>query len=208
MSLHIWALYAATVLVYSALPGPGAMLVMSHGLAHGTRPAIATVCGIEAGIVVFVTVTALGLDTLLTLSAGMFDLIRWAGAAYLVYLGARKWLERPVLAEKPVAPGRAVRRAHLGAQGMMVSLSNPKSLLFFGALYPQFVNAGSAYAAQMLVLGLTTVAIDFCVLSSYAALPDRIGAWMRRGNHLKLYNRTVGTILIAAGVAVARQGSL
>jgi homoserine/homoserine lactone efflux protein len=207
MSLHVWALYAVTVLLYSALPGPGAMLVMSHGLAHGARPAIATVCGIEAGIIAFVAVTALGLGTLLTLSAGVFDLIRWAGAAYLVFLGVRKWLERPVLA-RPVITGRTVRRAHLGAQGMMVSLSNPKSLLFFGALFPQFVNPASAYAAQMFILGITTVAIDFCVLSSYAALPDRIGAWLRRGSHLKLYNRTVGTVLIAAGIAVARQGSL
>ena len=205
MSLHVWVLYAATVLIYSALPGPGAMLVMSHGLAHGAKPAIATICGIETGIIVFVLVTALGLGTLLTLSAQVFDVIRWIGAAYLIYLGLRKWLERPTLPDV-AAQGRSVRRVHLGAQGMMVSLSNPKSLLFFGALFPQFVDPASGYVVQMLVLGMTTVAIDFCVLSSYAMLPNRIGRWMRRGNHLKLYNRTVGTILIGAGVAVARQG--
>ena len=205
MSMHVWGLYAATVLVYSALPGPGAMLVMSHGMAHGARPTIATVCGIEAGVIIFVVITAFGLGTLLTLSAGVFDVIRWIGAAYLVYLGVRKWLERPTLPDI-AREGQSVRRAHLGAQGMMVSLSNPKSVLFFGALFPQFVDPHSGYVLQMLVLGATTVAIDFCVLSSYAILPNRIGRWMRQGNHLKLYNRTVGTILIGAGLAVARQG--
>lgn len=207
MSIHVWVLYAVTVLLYSALPGPGAMLVMSHGMAHGARPTVATVCGIETGVVIFVVITALGLGTLLKLSAGVFDVIRWVGAAYLVYLGLRKWLERPTLPEM-TAQRRSVRHVHLGAQGMMVSLSNPKSLLFFGALFPQFVDPAAHYVMQMLILGVTTVLIDFCVLSSYAVLPNRIGQWMRRGNHLKLYNRTVGTILICAGVAVARQGSL
>jgi homoserine/homoserine lactone efflux protein len=206
MSVHVWVLYAATVLVYSALPGPGAMLVMSHGLAHGARPTLATVCGIEAGVIVFVLATALGLGTLLTLSAQVFETIRWIGAIYLIYLGVRKWIERPTLPQM-VPEGQSVRQLHLGAQGAMVSLSNPKSLLFFGALFPQFVDPAASYAVQMLVLGVTTVAIDFCVLSSYAMLPNRIGRWMRRGNHLKLYNRVVGTILIGAGVAVARQGS-
>jgi homoserine/homoserine lactone efflux protein len=204
-------LFAAFCLATTALillPGPIVTLVIANSIAHGRRTGFATVAGAGTGNALLVAAGALGLTTLLALLADIFEYVRWAGVAYLVYLGLRQW--REVLRATaspgtiPVPRGRSVF-----GQGFVVAITNPKTILFYAAFFPQFVDRGLALAPQLLAMSVAFVAIAVTFDSIYALLAARIRPLLMGERRTRIRAGITGTLLIGTGLglALARRGS-
>jgi threonine/homoserine/homoserine lactone efflux protein len=207
-SPSILALYAATAVVVLLIPGPAVLYVVSQSVRQGRRAGIASVLGIHAGTLVQVLVAVLGGSYLLLSSAITFSVVKYLGAAYLVYLGVRKLLGRDERhAIRTDAPPRSAAR--LFYEGMLVNVLNPKLALFFFAFLPQFVDPSrGAVPAQVATFGIVFVLIGLCTDGSYAMVAGSVGPWLRGHARLLRGERyVVGTTFIGLGVAAALTGS-
>jgi homoserine/homoserine lactone efflux protein len=200
MDVQTLILFAFTEAAMALSPGPAVLLAMAYGSRHGVRGAAVGAAGIEIGNATWFLFSAAGLTTLLLASSTAFAIIKWAGAAYLLYLGVRLLLSRghaPDAAALPVPKGRLL------AQGFLTQMSNPKAMIFYGALLPQFIDPAAPFAPQFLVLGVMTLAIDFSALILYGWLADR-GARMAGGPKLlQWFDRAAGAFLVGAGARLA-----
>jgi threonine/homoserine/homoserine lactone efflux protein len=176
----------ATVLVFCgvsfvlvATPGPGVLYVVGRSVDQGRRAGIASMLGIEAGEVVHVLAVAVGLSALLAASATALDVLRYAGAAYLVVLGVRRWREGA--GELEAAPSPTSRR-RIFAQGLVVQILNPKVAIFFLAYFPQFLDPGAAVLPQTLVLGALYIAVAAGTDLAYVLLASSIAARLKRSH--------------------------
>jgi threonine/homoserine/homoserine lactone efflux protein len=203
MNWHVWALFAATETVLSLTPGPAVLLVLSEGLGRGALRSLWSSLGILSANAVYFAVSATSLGALLLASYSLFSAIRWAGAAYLVWLGARTFLgHAPVVAERgasrdAVAPGR------LFANAFVLQASNPKCLVFFTAILPQFLDTRRPIVTQMVILGVTSIVVEFFVLLAYGALASRVSRLARQPRFATITDRVAGALLIGAGVGLA-----
>jgi threonine/homoserine/homoserine lactone efflux protein len=197
MTLAMWAAFAATEFALSLLPGPAVMLVCSHALRGGFRSGARGALGVIAGNLVYFTLAGLGLGALLVASSALFEAVKLAGAAYLAWLGVRMLVTR----EQPHA-----ERTHAGqrsfAQGFLTQLGNPKALVFFTALLPQFVATQNALAPQFALLGLTSITLELPILLAYAWLAQH-GRNHISAARARLGERTVGVVLIGLGLRLA-----
>jgi homoserine/homoserine lactone efflux protein len=197
---------ATTALIL--LPGPIVTLVIANSIAHGRRTGLATVAGAGAGNALLVAAGALGLTTLLALLADIFEYVRWAGVAYLVYLGLRQWREavRAVASPGtiPVPRGRSVF-----GTGFLVAITNPKTILFYAAFFPQFIDRDLAIAPQLVAMSIAFVVIAVAFDSVYALLASRIRPLLMGERRTRIRNGLTGTLLIGTGVglALARRGN-
>jgi threonine/homoserine/homoserine lactone efflux protein len=164
----------------TVIPGPSNFFLLAQGLGHGRRGALAAMTGIETASAIRVLVTAAGLSALLASSAIAFDAIRWAGVAYLLYLGLRAF--RSGHPEKPAtSPARIVPVRRSALKGLMVGLGNPKMVIFFIAFFPQFIHRGhGSGAGQILVLGAIFWVIGTIWDLGFACAAGAIGTWLRR----------------------------
>ena len=196
MSLDYWLAYVLTVLVLMSTPGPSHLLMLSNSLRHGFRPALATACGDLSANVLQMLAAGLGLVTVLAASRDLFLAIKWAGVAYLAFLGLRLILGTgggSPSASQSASPGR------LYAQGFLTSAANPKAVVFFAALFPQFIDPLASLAPQLLVLGATYIAIDALFLSAYGGLARWMAA--RLTSVVRRWERRIsGGLLILAAV--------
>jgi threonine/homoserine/homoserine lactone efflux protein len=196
MSLELWLGFALASAVAVAIPGPVVIFVLGRAAAGGWRTAMPTVGGVVLGDAVALSVTLLGLGAVLAASALAFSLLKWAGAAYLVWLGIKLW-RAPVGAPAALPATRAFRDAFI------VTVLNPKSIGFFVAFIPQFLVADAPYAPQALVLLVTFVAIGAVNVMAYAALAAKLRGQVQRPGVRAWFNRAGGTALIGAGLATA-----
>jgi homoserine/homoserine lactone efflux protein len=208
MSLHHWLLYVSVVLAVIVTPGPSAALCLTHGASHGVWRATATVLGGMVASLTLMTLSALGLGAAITASTTLFLVIKFAGAAYLIWLGLAMWRAPAPAADATsiASTGPATSHARwtrLWRQGFLVGIGNPKDLLFFGALFPQFLDPAKPMAAQFALLAATWLAVDGLSMTGYAALGTRIGPALRRSGAGRLFNRLTGGAFIAAGGALA-----
>jgi homoserine/homoserine lactone efflux protein len=183
-------------------PGPAVLLVISQAIRHGFRVSTRGAAGILAGNAIYFALSAAGLGALLLASKRVFDLLQIAGAAYLVLLGV-KMLLLPARVS-PLAEGLAVsdmRSAGSFVQGLLTQLANPKAIVFFTALLPQFIDPAHPVAAQFLVLGIISIIVELPVLLLYGLAADRGRA--RYARHAPLFERLAGTCLITAGAKLA-----
>lgn len=203
-----FAAFAAASFLLVIVPGPSVLFVVSRGVALGRRAAVATVVGNAAGVYVQALLVAAGLGAVITRSAVVFDAIRFAGAAYLVYLGVQAFRHRRELSRVLDAAGSVRPTRHLLREGMIVGLTNPKAAVFFAALLPQFVVADGVPAGlQMAVLGLVSVAIALVCDSAWGVAAGSARAWLsaspRRLEHL---GGAGGLTMIGLGVGLAASG--
>lgn len=204
------AIFALAALALVALPGPNILYITARSIGEGRRAGLVSVLGIETGTLVHVTAAAVGVSALLASSAVAFSVVRYAGAAYLIYLGVRTLLARAPDANAPAAQvaaplGRVYRQA------VLVQLLNPKVALFFLALLPQFVDPSrGAVAGQTLVLGAIVAAIGVTVSSLYALAADAAGTRLRRLGPSERFARrqryVTGSVYVALGAAAALTG--
>lgn len=202
MSFDLWIAFAAASAVMLAIPGPTVLLVVSYALGHGRQTALATVAGVVLGDFTAMTASVLGLGVLLAASAALFTALKWAGAAYLVYLGVRLW--RAPVAEGSTATARpAVRPLRMFAHAFAVTATNPKSIVFFVAFLPQFLDAARPFAGQVAVMEATFLVLAGLNAGAYALMASAAGGAIRRPSLRRAVNRVGGSFLIGAGLLAA-----
>jgi threonine/homoserine/homoserine lactone efflux protein len=209
MALEHWLIYLVAAFGLSLTPGPNGLLALTHGMRFGLRRSIATLLGGVVGFLLLIAVSMAGLGALLAASEQAFTIAKWAGAAYLVYLGIRTWrapVTVPVRAENlpQGMSGEKSRRegpAALFLQGFLVATSNPKALIFFAAFLPQFMVPGVSLPLQFAILGGTFVIVEFCYELVLAGAAQRIAPWLYR--HGRLVNRMAGATFIGIGGVLA-----
>lgn len=192
-------LFAATELLLSLTPGPAVLLVVSQGIRRGFRSSTRGAAGILTGNALYFALCAAGLGALLLASKRVFDLLQIAGAAYLALLGLKMLLFPGRIDESVATPDS--RTAGSFMQGLLTQLANPKAIVFFTALLPQFVDATRPVALQFVVLGAISIVVELPVLLLYGYAADRGRA--RYGRHAPLFTRLAGACLIAAGAKLA-----
>ena len=197
LQLYLGFILATTILIL--IPGPNVSLIVGNSIAHGTRYGLLTVLGTSSAVVVQLAFTSLGLAATLDLLAAWFEWIRWLGVAYLLYLGIRQWFAAPVDLTHIRPQPRSVRAIVL--RGFLISLTNPKTLLFYSAFFPQFIAPAAPVAPQVTLLSVTYLAIAVGLDSGWALLAGRVrGALAIRP---RLRNRLSGGCLIGAGIGLA-----
>jgi threonine/homoserine/homoserine lactone efflux protein len=184
-------------------PGPNVLYVIARSIDQGRKAGVVSVLGLETGTLLQVATAALGLSVIGMTSTLMFDAIKYLGAAYLLYLGIRKALERGALAESSVTTPASLRR--LFGQGVLIGVLNPKTGLFFLAFLPQFVDpARGPLALQTALLGLAFIALATTTDGGYALLASSLGQRLRRSKHFAVGQRCfAATMFIALGVSAA-----
>jgi threonine/homoserine/homoserine lactone efflux protein len=199
ISFHTWAAFAAASAVILLIPGPTILLVVSYALGQGRRAAVPLVLGVAVGDSIAVICSMAGLGALLAASALLFTAVKWLGAAYLVYLGVKLWRSNPAaFAMATAAPARSFA---MFSHAALVTALNPKSIVFFVAFLPQFLDSGRPLLPQMAVLAATFVTLALVNAAGYACLATSARRLVRRPAVLKAVNRTGGGLLVGAGVA-------
>jgi threonine/homoserine/homoserine lactone efflux protein len=207
MNLQHWLIYLSVVAAIIATPGPSAALCVTHGASQGKYRTIATVLGGMLASMILMSLSAMGLGAVITTSDTLFQLIKFTGALYLVFLGITIWRSTPAAASIDSGDEQvrsiASPMSTLFRQGFVVGIANPKDLLFFGALFPQFLEPSLPIAPQVVGLAATWLAVDGLAMFSYAALGSKIGPRLSRLGASKAFNRISGSVFIAAGGALA-----
>jgi len=199
MDWNLYFAFAAATTLLMLIPGPNVALIVANSVARGTRVGLLTVLGTSCAMVPQLVLTLLGMSTVLGVLAHWFDWLRWIGVAYLVYLGVKQWRAEPVDLTQVRSEPKSARAVFV--RGFFVSLTNPKTLLFYGAFFPQFVNVERDPSAQFLVLAATFLALAVMLDSTWALLAGRARPFLAaRG---KLRNRVSGALLMGAGVGLA-----
>ncbi|HJT98372.1 MAG TPA: LysE family transporter [Rhodanobacteraceae bacterium] len=205
MTFSIWLAFFITAVAAALVPGPAVLYVVGQAMRHGATKALAANLGILSGNAVWFTASAVGLATLVAFASPVFVAIKWLGAAYLAWLGVVAWRDA---VRGTSAPPRVATAAASGTrmwrQGVLLQLANPKAILFFTALLPQFVDATRAIAPQISMLAITSIASELVVLALYGWVAARGGALLiARPNLARATDAAAGTCLFGAGIGLA-----
>ena len=202
MDLNIWLAFFAASWAISISPGAGAVAAMSAGLSHGFRRGYLTTLGLVLGIWTQMLVVSVGLGALVTASSTAFLVVKWAGVAYLVWLGIQLWRAPAMQVQAlPRAAGPAsVTGGRMFRQGLLAAISNPKVLLFYGAFLPQFIAPGRDLWVQFVVMAGTFAAVECLVEFGLASLAHRIRPWLQRTG--RKFNRACGGLFGLMGAAL------
>ena len=213
MDWSLWLMFALTEGVLTVTPGPAVLFVVSQGLRCGTTDALWSAVGILFANALFFALSGTGVGALLTASGYLFTLVKSVGAAYLLYLGATALL-RPAGLPRDRENGNGngngngvgvgVERRTLFLRGFILQLSNPKALLFFVAILPQFVDRARPVVPQILVLGVTSILLELLVLSAYGAAAARASRVAMRPRFATATSRLSGVLLVAVALGLLR----
>lgn len=201
MDTHVWLAYVATAIVFSLAPGSGTVNSISNGLSYGTRKSLAAIAGLQIGLAIHIVLVGAGIGALVAQSALAFTLIKWVGAVYLVWLGIQKWRDRSSLMAESATQNQ--RAGTLLRKAVLINLTNPKSIVFLVALFPQFLDPTGDQLTQLLVLGITTVTIDAFVMLGYTSLASQMGRFIRSDRIMRKINRVFGTMFVGCGALLA-----
>jgi homoserine/homoserine lactone efflux protein len=201
MPLDLYLAFVLASAVLILIPGPNVTLLVANSIAYGARRALATLAGTSSAIALQLVITVLGMTSLMLVLATWFEWLRWAGVLYLVYLGVQQWRALPVALED-VDPQAIATRA-LFWRGFLVSATNPKTLLFYAAFFPQFVDPASGPLPQLLLMSATFLGLATVLDGGYALLAGRLRRVFRGQRRARLRNRLTGSLLIGAGLGLA-----
>jgi threonine/homoserine/homoserine lactone efflux protein len=195
--------FTAAVFVLVLVPGPNTMLILAHSVAGGRPAGLATVLGVEVGTVVHTLAAALGLSAILATSAVAFDALKYAGAAYLVWVGLSELRQgRGAVPHAPAEGG--LRLTHAFRRAVLGNVVNPKVALFFLAFLPQFVRPERGHVVlQFVGLGLIVSAVGFCFGSLLAVAAGAVSGWLRHATVARWQHRLTGSVLLGLGVRLA-----
>jgi len=199
MSLELYAAYLLACLIVVLVPGPTVTLILANSIRHGTRAGLLNVLGTQVGLALMIGVVGLGLTSLMEAAGHWFDWLRLAGAAYLIWIGWK--MIRSSGADSEGATPAPPRGGFL-TQGVLVALSNPKTLIFFGAFFPQFIDPTRDHGLQILIMGLTAMLVAALSDSVYALAAGRAGQALST-KRIRLLSRVSGGFLIGGGLWLA-----
>jgi len=202
-SLSTYAVFVVTCLVLLAIPGPAVLYIVGRSIDQGRTAGLLSVLGVTTGTLVHISAAAIGLSSIVLASTGAFAAVRYAGAAYLVFLGVRRLLTRQPDALAEERTPRSLRRLY--TQGLVVNLLNPKTIVFIFAFIPQFVDVKDGHVwLQIVLLGLTLAALGLASDSLYAIVAGSVADRLRGSPGVARFERWFGgSILVGLGVAAA-----
>lgn len=200
MSLEAYAAYLIACIVIIIVPGPTVTLIVANSLKHGTRAGLLNVAGTQAGLGIMVLVAGIGLSSVIAALGHWFEWVRLAGAAYLIWLGWKMFRSAGADLDG-TAPAKPPRGGFF-LQGALVALSNPKTLLFFGAFFPQFLDPARDHATQIAIMGATALVFAALSDSAYALLSGKAGHLLSR-NRVRLLSKLSGGFLVGGGLWLA-----
>jgi len=201
-----YLLYVVVVAIMVASPGPGVVLTLSNAIRHGIKPALSGVIGIALGVLIIAIMSASSLGVLLATSAVAFSVVKYVGAAYLIYLGIKLWRSPAIdLAKKSGRENTNNNSNYFTRfkEGFLVSVLNPKPIFFFMSLFPQFINHQQSYLLQFTYLTLTFCCLIIIVHTLYAFGANSIKGWLASPKGSKTVNRVGGGIFVLFGLGLA-----
>lgn len=204
MTLSTWLAFFVAAWLISLSPGAGAISCMASGMRYGYRRSIPNILGLQTGATALVLIVAAGLGALLAASAIAFTIIKWAGVAYLLWLGIAQWRAEA----RPVELGEAATRAAgtglpMFWRAFLINLSNPKGIVFMLAVLPQFIDPQAPQWPQYALCAATLIFTDAVVMSGYTLLAARVLSSLREPHHIRWLNRTFGSLFIGAALLLA-----
>lgn len=204
MSLNFLSLYLITIFVATIIPGPSMLLALTHGMNYGAKRTIASAMGNLTVTLIQASISIAGLGAILVTSEAIFHAIKWIGASYLIYLGISILLS-PRMSMSPSEYNNSkkwlsLRKMYL--QGVFVTAGNPKAIVFFTAVFPQFVDPGSAYLVQSCILLATCSIVAFGCFMIYAISGQKIVSLFSEATVGKYVNRVIGGTFIGAGIGL------
>lgn len=203
MDIFTWLAFFATCWAISISPGPGAVAAMSAGLNHGFRRGYFTTFGLVLGIWTQVLVVGVGLGALVAASSTAFGIVKWAGVAYLVWLGIVQWRAPATPLAAHSDEGSGVTRRSMVLRGWMVNAVNPKGTVFLLAVVPQFMHLQQPLVPQYVLIGATLGFTDLVVMGGYTALASRVLGALKSSAHIRVMNRVFGGLFVTAGSLLA-----
>lgn len=203
MILSTWLVYVAAVLVLTMTPGPSVLMCISTSVQHGPRRAMTAALGSTTAIACLMLLSMLGLGTVLAASEVLFSALKWLGAAYLAYLGVTLLLSKTSNLAVPNSALAKVGAREFFVRGLWVGASNPKALLFFGALFPQFIDPTAPQWSQFVILGATFIFFELFWLTLYAFTAARACQWLQKPRRAVFFNRLTGVVFLLAATLLA-----
>jgi homoserine/homoserine lactone efflux protein len=202
MEFSSWLTYILATFILSLTPGPGVFSCLSSGMHHGFRKGVWNGVGMQAANVILVIVVSLGLGAILMASESLFTAVKWVGVAYLVYLGIATW-RAPVRIFEEDKDDTPATAGEIFMRGFWVNATNPKGMIFFAAILPQFIDVTRPQFPQYAIFAATTFTIDVITMAGYTALAARVLKAMREPSRIRWVNRGIGGAFVACGVALA-----
>lgn len=205
MAIQSWLMYLALVFVATSTPGPAVLFIMTNAALHGWRKAVFAALGNIAGLLCLGIIAVTGLGTILNTSEIIFNMIKYMGAAYLIYLGIKLLVQKntDLMTINSQLISKDISSNKLFFQAFGVALSNPKAIVFLTALFPQFINTNQTLLPQFSMLIATLMIFSFSFLMFYALLAHKANVWLANPNRIKAFNRTSGSIFVGIGVFLA-----
>ena len=199
MDIQTWLIYLLAATGLSLSPGPNGLLALTHGALHGRRKAMYTITGGALGFVIVIALSMFGIGALLQTSLVWLTVLKWAGGAYLVWLGIQVWRSPPLSLD---ASSSSEPRAgwSMFQQGALSAITNPKAILFFAAFLPQFLDPHCSLFLQFIIMAGTFAAIEIATEFFIASMANRISPWLRRVG--RRFNQVCGGMFMAIGVAL------
>ena len=202
MELHVWLTYFIATIILSFTPGPGVFSSISSGVRHGFRLGVWNGVGMQFANVFIVIAVSLGLGAVLLASETLFELVKWAGVIYLIFLGVVTWRSPPTRFEEDREDNATTAR-EVFMRGFWVNATNPKGMIFFAAILPQFIDVSRPQLEQYAIFAVTTFIVDLIVMAGYTAVAARVLRVMEDTTRLRWINRGIGGAFVACGVALA-----
>ena len=203
MTLETWVYYLLTILLLTSTPGPSVLFSISNGLNGGTKKSFFGALGGTTAITIIMTLSFMGMGVIIMASDIAFNIIKWGGVAYLIYLGVSVIFSRDesFLVDSKVPKKQSYKATYIS--GFIVGASNPKAILFFTALFPQFIDPTALLWPQFIVLSLTFIVLEMSWLMIYAYFASKALPWLQVKGHAKQVNRITGSLFVLAGAFLA-----
>ncbi|MDP1977958.1 MAG: LysE family translocator [Undibacterium sp.] len=203
MNLESWALFTATEAALSLSPGPAVMMVVAYGIARGWRTSLFVTLGILTGNAIYFAISATGIGSLILASPQVFMAIKYLGAAYLVYLGLSAIFGKPSPLTISKLDSVILSGRKIFSSALMLQLMNPKTMLMFVAILPQFIDPKEPVGIQMLILAACSIIPEFFILLGYGMLASKASHWATQERYAVTTERIAGTLVTGAGIMVA-----
>ena len=199
MELNVWITLLLASIAISVSPGAGAVVSMNHGIKYGLKKSYAAIFGLQAGYLIQAFIVIIGLGALIAKSVLLFNIIKWVGVAYLVYLGLSKIFEKvEIVEESEQLNSYDAKKSFISAT--LINLTNAKATVFLVAFIPQFLNPNDSLLLQFVIIGLTLCIVDIFVMTGYSGLASKLKFLIKDAKAMKIQNRITGAFLILAAV--------
>lgn len=206
MDLSTWLIFTAVAIISILTPGPAILLAISNSMRIGLRKVAFSSAGNITGLFIVSSTAMIGLGTLLKTSSLVFTLVKAIGAGYLIYLGLKQWRSKTnIFSQNTIAHSDLpLSNRKIFTQGVLIATTNPKAILFFTALFPQFIKTNAPLFPQFLILTGTFMALSFLTLMGYASMARFAKRWFSNDRRASLFNRLTGSIFMFLGVCLLK----